>query len=150
MISIEFSDKYSEIADIHDALYSYNLSKTKLQRVDVHAERYPEQGALLAKDENGKSSGGIAYHWKNDPRHIFVDFFFLDEAVRGTGLGRKLFDRFISWARENGAVRIDLTTNTFQAPGFYQKMGFVTVNEEPGPVRLVPGNIHYTMQKKLD
>lgn len=149
MISIEFSDKYSEIADIHDALYSYNLSKTKLQRVDVHAERYPEQGALLAKDENGKSSGGIAYHWKNDPRHIFVDFFFLDEAVRGTGLGRKLFERFISWARENGAVRIDLTTNTFQAPGFYQKMGFRITHQKAQPSPGCPENIHYELTLEL-
>ena len=52
MITFEFSERYSDVADIHDALYSYNLSKTKLKRVAVYAERYREQGALLARDEN--------------------------------------------------------------------------------------------------
>lgn len=149
MITIEFSDKYSDVADIHDALYTYNLSKTKRKRIIVHAERYREQGALLARDENGKSFGGIAYHWKNDPRHIFVDFFYLDETIRGTGIGRKLFEMFIPWARENGACRIDLTTNTFQAPGFYLKMGFRITGEKPEPSPGCPENIHYELTLDL-
>ena len=77
--SFRLSDQYSDSADIHDALYSYNLTKTGLKRVDVHAERYHEQFAMLACDETGTSHGGISFHWKNDPRHIFVDFFFLEE-----------------------------------------------------------------------
>ena len=74
-ITFCLSDRYSDSADIHDALYTYNLSKTKAKRIDVHAERYQEQFALLACDENGDKHGGISFHWKNDPRHIFVDFF---------------------------------------------------------------------------
>ena len=54
----------------------YNLSLTKLPRQDVHTERFPEQGALLACDEDGVSRGGIAFHWENDPRRVFVDYFF--------------------------------------------------------------------------
>ena len=149
MITFEFSEQYSDVADIHDALYSYNLSKTKLKRVAVHAERYREQGALLARDENGTSYGGIAYHWKNDPRHIYVDFFFLDEAIRGTGIGKQMFEQFIAWARENGACRIDLETSTFQAPDFYKKMGFRITGEEPKPNPGGPENIHYDLTLDL-
>lgn len=149
MISFEFSEQYSDVSDIHDALYSYNLSKTKLKRANIHAERHREQGVLLARDENGTSYGGIAYHWKNEPRHIYVDFFFLDEAIRGTGIGKKMFEQFIVWARDNGACRIDLETNTFQAPGFYQKMGFRITGEEAKPTPGFPENIHYDLTLDL-
>lgn len=149
MITLKFSDKYDDIAQIHDALYSYNLSKTKTERVAVSAERFREQGAFLAVDENGTSHGGIAFHWNNEPKHIFVDYFFLDESIRGTGLGRKLFDMFLPWAKENGAVRIDLETSTFQAPGFYQKMGFRITGEEKKPFPGCPENVYYSLSLNL-
>lgn len=147
---IRVSKKYEDIAAIHDALYTWNLSKTGEERIDVHAKREEEAEVLLACDAAGTAHGGIAFHWKNSPRRVFVDYFFLDDSMRGGGNGKYLFEEFLSRVKAAGAVRVDLTTNTFQAPGFYQKMGFVTVHEEPGPVRLVPENIHYTMQKKLD
>ena len=148
-ISFHLSDKYSDSAAIHDALYSYNLSKTKRQRVDVQAERYHEQFAMLACDADGTSHGGISFHWKNEPRHIFVDFFFLEESYRGGGIGRRIFEHFIAYARENGAVRIDLTTNTFQAPGFYQKLGFRITDEKKEPSPGCPENIHYSLTLDL-
>ena len=143
------SGKYEDAAAIHDALYSYNLSKTKLERVDVHAERFPEQFSLLACDENGESHGGIAFHWENDPRRVFVDYFFLRENVRGNGYGRKLFEEFIQLVRKDGAVRIDLTTNTFQAPGFYLKMGFRITGEKKEPSPGCPDNVHYSLSLDL-
>ena len=149
--SFEFrlSDRYSDAADIHDALYSYNLSRTHAKRIDVHAERYQEQYTLLACDGTGEKHGGIAFHWKNDPRHIFVDFFFLEEACRGNGTGRNMFETLIAYARENGAVKIDLTTNTFQAPGFYLKLGFRITHEEKAPYAGCPENIHYSLTLDL-
>lgn len=143
------SARYEDVAAIHDALYSYNLTKTKLQRVDAHAERHPEQFALLACDENGTPHGGIAFHWENDPRRVFVDYFFLEEAVRGNGTGRKLFDEFVELVKKGGAVRIDLTTFTFQAPGFYRKMGFRVTEEKKSPSPGCPECIHYFLSRDL-
>ena len=148
-LRFSISDRYSDAADLHDALYSYNLSRTKAQRVDVHAERYQEQFTLLACDESGNKRGGISFHWKNDPRHIFVDFFFLEEMFRGNGSGRRLFEALIVHAKENGAEKIDLTTNTFQAPGFYLKMGFRITHEENVPYPGCPENIHYSLTLDL-
>jgi len=143
------SEQYEDISDIHDALYSYNLSKTGMTRIDVHAEHFPEQAALLACDDGGTPHGGIAFHWENDPRRVFVDYFFLDNSLRGHGFGRKLFEEFIPLVKKAGALRIDLTTNTFQAPGFYRKMGFRVTGEEARPVPLCPENIHYSLSLDL-
>ena len=60
-----------------------------------------------------------------------------------------IFEEFIRRVKREGAVRIDLTTNTFQAPGFYEKMGFRITGEEPAPSPGVPGNIHYSLTREL-
>ena len=143
------SRSFEDIAAIHDALYSYNLSKTGLARVDVHAERFPEQFALLACDDGGTAYGGIACHWENAPRRVFVDYFFLEERMRGNGIGKELFNELIRQVKSDGAVRIDLTTNTFQAPGFYRKMGFRVTGEKREPSPGCPENIHYSLTLDL-
>jgi len=148
-MTTRLSERYEDIAAIHDALYSYNLSKTGSDRVDVHAERFPEQFALLACDERGTAHGGIAGHWENAPRRVFVDYFYLDDTLRGGGFGRRILEELIARAEARGAARIDLTTNTFQAPGFYLKMGFEITAEKPAPMPLCPDNIHYCLSRKL-
>lgn len=144
------SERYEDIAAIHDALYSYNLSKTGLDRVDVRAERFPEQFALLGCDDRGTAHGGIACHWENSPRRVFVDYFYLDERLRGGGFGRRIMEELIEYAEDRGASRIDLTTSTFQAPGFYLKLGFKITEERPDPKPRCPENIHYCLSRKLE
>ena len=148
-ISFRFSGNYSDIAAIHDALYSYNLLKTGAKRVDVQAEHFPEQQAFLACDGTGRSHGEIAFHWLNEPRRIFVDYFFLDDSIRGHGFGRRIFNEFSSWAKQLGAMEIELTTNTFQAPEFYLKMGFQITHKKAESVPLCQENIHYSLRKTL-
>ena len=148
-ISVKLSRDYAAVAAIHDALYSYNLTKTGEPRGDYHAKHFPEQFALVAVDESGISHGGIACHWENAPRRVFVDYFFLEERMRGNGIGGELFREFIRQVKAAGAVRIDLTTNTFQAPGFYRKMGFRVTGEKREPSPGCPENIHYSLTLDL-
>ena len=147
--SFRFSIDYNDIAAIHDALYNYNLTKTGAERVEVSADRFPEQQAILVCDQTGKAHGGIAFHWIDEPRRIFVDYFFLDESIRGCGFGKRIFDEFLTWAKQSGAKEIELTTNTFQAPNFYLKMGFQITHSKSAPVPLLPENIHYSLRKVL-
>ena len=148
-MKIRLSERYEDIAAIHDALYAYNLSKTGSERLDVHAERFPEQFALLVCDENDTVHGGIAFHWLNAPRRIFADYLYLDDTLRGGGLGRRIMEALIEYAEAGGASRLDLTTDTFQAPGFYLKLGFEITEEKPAPKPLCPENIHYHLSRKL-
>jgi GNAT superfamily N-acetyltransferase len=145
-----FSNGYADVAAIHDALYSYNLSKTGHARQDIHAEHLPEQYAFVVRSADGTFHGGIAFHWEQ-PEHtsLFVDFFYLDETLRGSGFGKKLFETLVLWAKEHDAVEINLTTNTFQAPGFYRKLGFTVTSSEAAPAPLCPENIHYHLNKKI-
>lgn len=58
-----------------------------------------------------------------------VEFLFVEEAYRGRGLGQQLLEHVEKLARQDGLRRILLNTYSFQAPGFYQKLGYQPIAE---------------------
>lgn len=144
------SEKYADIAYIHDRLYRYNLSKTgKPFSPDVHAPELPGMKALLLADDAGKTLGGAVWRPTDGGSTFFVEFLWVAEEARGTGAGSRLMAGLEKLARGLACRCIKLTTNTFQAPGFYRKLGFTVIGEKSEPVPLVPENIHYTLTKEL-
>lgn len=55
---------------------------------------------------------------------LMVDRLWVDESQRGKGLGRRLLAAVEEKGRLGGAERVELNTFGFQAPGFYEKMGY--------------------------
>ena len=53
-----------------------------------------------------------------------VDVLWVDEGHRGQGLGSALLAHVEAQARAQGARRLELNTLGFQAPGFYEKLGY--------------------------
>ena len=147
--SFHFSHEYGAVAAIHDGLYNWNLIRTGRERAVARARQYPEQQALQVCDAAGEAHGGVVFHWRNDPRRIKIDYLFLDDTLRGSGVGAELMKFFLIWAKEHGATRIDVTTNDFQAPGFYLKMGFEILGSEPAPQPRFPDNRHYSLRQVL-
>ena len=117
-------------------------------RRELPSKHHPEAFALIAADDAGRMRGGLAAHWENAPRHVFVDYFHLDETLRGGGIGRRILEELFELAEAGGAQEVRLTTNTFQAPGFYLKMGFEITGETPAPLPLRPDNVHYDLRRK--
>ena len=149
-MEIVVSEKFSDIEFIHDSLYSFNCIKSGSEHRDgVCASVFPEQFAVCLLDDDGKLCGGAAYHWLNEPRHIFVDYFFLEVRVRSGGWGRKVFEVLTDIVKKEGAELIELTTNTFQAPWFYEKLGFEFVKADKSPTVNYPDNLHYLFRKKI-
>lgn len=67
----------------------------------------------------GRTSLGLA----------FLDLFHLPDSLRGTGLGSKILMAFEQEARARGCSAAVLYTINFQAPGFYEKNGWVRFGE---------------------
>ncbi len=78
--------------------------------------------AIMLKDASGKSIGGLwghtAYDW------MFVQYLSVPEACRGQGFGTSLMLEAEQLARTRGCIGVWLDTFSFQAPGFYRKLGY--------------------------
>ena len=99
---------------------------------------------LMLKNPAGKTDGGltarIGFGW------MFVELLFVPERLRGQGAGRQLMEEAETVARQHGCIGIWLDTFTFQAPGFYQKLGYTVFGEiENYP----PGSSRYFLHKHL-
>lgn len=69
---------------------------------------------------------------------------FVEPGIIGSGIGRKLFEWAVRIAVEKGAPEMHVTADP-QATGFYERIGFVRVGEEPSGS--IPGRMlaTYTM-----
>lgn len=92
---------------------------------------YPEMQPvrLNARDPGGQVVGGLrAYvflYW------LRIDVLFVDEAVRGQGVGTALLAEGERLARDHGARHVLLDTFEWQAPRFYARHGYEEVARIP-------------------
>jgi GNAT superfamily N-acetyltransferase len=62
--------------------------------------------------------------WEGKPG-LYIEDIFVDESMRGTGIGRKLIAAVAKIAQSRGCARIDLAVlNWNPARGFYNRLGF--------------------------
>ncbi len=88
--------------------------------------------AILLVGDDGKTHGGLwgktGYGW------LYVEFLAVPEAARGRNFGAGLMAEAEWIARERECVGSWLTTFSFQAQGFYEKLGysvFATLEDSP-------------------
>lgn len=98
-----------------------------LAPLNAHNEREAGPGhwesiAITVRDADGKIAGGL---WgQAGYGFLFVSLLALG-AAKGVGLGREVMGLAEAEAKRRGLVGIWLDTWSFQAAGFYQKLGFV-------------------------
>ena len=73
---------------------------------------------------------------------LFVKYLWVSDILRGRGVGRELMDRAEIRARERGCHSAWLDTFSFQARGFYEKLGY----EEFGRLDCPPDHHRHFMQ----
>lgn len=126
-------------AAILDGLIAYNAEKTE--------NRFgsPRTIALALKDPStGASVGGLTARVSYS--RMFVELLFIPENLRGQGSGEKLMAEAERVAREFGCTGIWLDTFSFQAPGFYKRLGYTefgTLSDYP------PGFTRHFLHKNL-
>ncbi len=83
--------------------------------------------AVSVRDDAGAIKGGVVgytmWNW------CFIELVWLDEALRGTGLGTELMAKAEAVATKRGARHVYLDTFSFQGDGFYQKLGYEVFGE---------------------
>ena len=100
--------------------------------------------SILVKGASGETLGGL---WGNTVfRWLVVELVFIPETARGRGLGLEIMTRAEAIARDRGCIGIWLDTYSFQARGFYEKLGFNVfgqIDDHP------PGEQRFFMKKIL-
>ncbi len=103
------------------------------------------QVAIVVRAADGAVAGGlwgmIGYRW------LFVQYLAIPPDMRGRGVGRELMLRAEAVARDAGCIGIWLDTFSFQARGFYEKLGFAhfgTIDDFP------PGHSRFFLSKRID
>lgn len=125
-----------DVETVHSGLEAYN---------DAHAgpARF-RKVHLFVRDAAGTVRGGLfgrhVWGW------LYVELLWVEESVRGNGLGTQLLMEAEREALEAGCTRALLDTFDFQAPTFYRRRGysvFAVLEDFP------PGHRRYYLQKEL-
>jgi GNAT superfamily N-acetyltransferase len=121
---------------LDDQLYEFNVAASGIG-----------DGRLLGvylRDGPGELVAGLhGWTWAGwlEIRAVWVR-----EDGRGRGLGRRLVEVAETEARARGCTRSLLDTHTFQAPGFYEKLGYAEIATIPD---YPPGGARHIFAKTL-
>jgi len=85
---------------------------------------------LILKEASGTVVGGLMA-WTTIYNLVDVNLWVAPQ-FRGLGLGRKLILEAERIAQENGCIASQLCSLSFQAPGFFQKMGYQVLGVSDG------------------
>jgi ribosomal protein S18 acetylase RimI-like enzyme len=122
--------------ELRERLYEYNAEATGV-----------DDGRLMAwavRDDDGYLVAGLAgWTWAGCG---YIDQLWVRADHRGAGLGTRLLDAAEAEGRARGCVLMVVSTHSFQAPGLYERRGYV----ERGRVEGYPqGHAHIHLAKEL-
>lgn len=99
----------------------------------------------FVRDDTGRIRGGatgkIGWGW------LTLDLLWIDENLRGTGVGSRLLAQIERLALKRGIYRFKVSTASFQALDFYKTNGYelyATLEDHP------PGHTDYSLKKVID
>lgn len=105
-------------AEIDEIMQQDLVAYESSHGVDVNYKRF----SLVLRSETGDLLGVLnAFTAFSE---IYVDDMWIHSAHRGKGYGRKLLQELEHLFEDKGFNNINLVTNAFNAPGFYEKCGF--------------------------
>lgn len=104
-----------------------NLRKFNFKRM---GEEHSQPLMVSIRNDNDEIVGGIAgrtiYH------QLLIEVLWVHNDKRGQGLGIQLMEISEREAQKRGCIAAQVDTLSFQAPKFYEKMGFKIVGKVSG------------------
>ena len=137
-IELSLSPSEKDIATIYKGLRAFNLPNFP---DDINEQNF----ALFVRNENKQIIGGMTGTFILTS--LSIKYLWLDESIRGSGIGSELVTRIEAEAIERGVNNIYLDTFSFQAPKFYEQLGFKEVGRYTD--YLIAGVDRIFYQKKI-
>ncbi|HMI94297.1 MAG TPA: GNAT family N-acetyltransferase [Polyangiales bacterium] len=126
----------ADIQFLDDRLYEFNVEATRIADGRL-------LGVFLRDERDQIVAAATGHTWGEvcELRQVWIA-----EPQRGNGLGRRLIAAAETEAVARGCKRVILMTHSFQAPGFYRKLGFDVIAELPDYPR---GHSQFWLRKRL-
>ena len=132
---IEDEPNAADVRALEDALYRYNVQQTG--RDDGRWL------AIFVRDAEGIVAGVSGWTWAG---WLKINNLWVRPERRLEGRGRDLLTAAEAEAKTRGCTRATLETYSFQAPRFYERLGYKIV----GTIDEIPaGHKHYFLVKEL-
>ncbi len=99
---------------------------------------------VLSDPDTQETVGGMV-GWTSFS-YLHINLFYLPDTLRGVGLGRQMMVQAEEEAMRRGCLGVWLDTFSFQARGFYERLGYTvfgTIEDHP------PGHSRYFLKKTL-
>jgi GNAT superfamily N-acetyltransferase len=115
--------------------------------VALPGQRDPASGVEVADREgaDGRLVAGIdGFTWGG---YAMIEWLWVHDDLRGSGLGQRLMEAAEQEAGRRGCVVVRVNTHTFQAPGFYARLGYVRIGFAEGTPR---DHGEVFLEKRLD
>ena len=134
--SIETDPTFEDVRFLEDRLYEYNVEKTGTDD--------GQWLAIFLRDAQQIIYAGLeGWTWCGS---CYIRTVWVHKDLRGQGIGTKLLQTAEQEARRRGCQQMTLSSFSFQAPGFYQKLGYevlAVLDEHPR------SHQHYYLRKWL-
>jgi ribosomal protein S18 acetylase RimI-like enzyme len=116
MTNVRMTDEVDEtaIAELRERIIAYNLATTGL----------PDGRPLgcLVRESDGRLIAGLdGFSWGG---YVKIEWLWVHEDHRHRGLGTELVRAAEAEAASRGCDVVRVDSHTFQAPGFYEKLGY--------------------------
>lgn len=99
---------------------------------------YFDRGRFLTAEQDGQLAGCIFVEVEGD--RAYFGLLSVDPARQKTGLGARMIAAAEEYARELGALHMDITIVNVreELPGYYEKLGYTACGTEPFPPEQKP------------
>jgi ribosomal protein S18 acetylase RimI-like enzyme len=134
---VETEPSAEDVRFLEDGLIDFNLQTTGITDGSFI-------GIFLREDDGARAGGLYGWVWGST---CYVRYLFVAGSLRGQGQGTRLMRAVEAEARARNCRQIVLETHSFQAPGFYRKLGFEVIGRVDGYPR---GHEYLTLVKRLD
>jgi len=120
-VSIDYDDSQEAAKAVRDGLTAFNR----------HAADLPEPLPVnvIVRDADGAIKGGVVGRFAIDT--VYIDLVWLDDSLKGKGVGRTMMGKAEDRARALGATIAWLYTMSWQARPFYEHLDYKLLAEMP-------------------
>jgi GNAT superfamily N-acetyltransferase len=123
-IAFDFTVSPERECYLEEQLTEFNKAHFALWEQNHDSQYIAAPLHVFALDSHHAVVGGLVGRTHRIRAWLEVSLLWVSEAWRGRGLGRALMQRAEEEARGRGCLYARLATSGFQAPGFYEKLGY--------------------------